>query len=109
MKVKIIFCLIFLSLSVTLQANEGSTGWRNLLGFGCHLNDGICYLDIDGAPVGASQCRTTNIRFNTKASENGDVWASMLLAAYVSGKRVNLNISGCYGNYPTFDHGRIEK
>ena len=109
MKLKMLFGLLLAGFCMSLQAAEGNTGWRTLTSFGCHLNDGTCYFSVDGAAVGPAECLKTNIRFNTKTSENGDTWSSLILAAYLAGKKVHLNIAGCYGAYPTFSYGEIEK
>ncbi|WP_218417929.1 hypothetical protein [Alteromonas lipotrueae] len=103
----IIVILTFLISSKTL-ATTGETGWRSIENFGCHLNDGTCYFTIDGQHVGNSECTNNNIRFSRKSSQNGEFWASMLLAAHMANKKISLNIEGCYGKYPTFTFGKIE-
>ncbi len=105
------FFVILILFSIPSYASEGGTGWRNITGFGCHLHDGTCYIDIDGDPVGLSSCLGTNIRFDTASSVNGKVWVSLISTAYASNKKIQLNISGCYdnGTFPTFNYGRIEK
>jgi hypothetical protein len=108
---KIMLLIISSIFSANILAQEGSTGFRNIIGFGCHLNDGACYFDIDGGAVGLAECLSSNIRFNSQDTINGKTWLSLLQIALTTGKRIQLNIVGCYSlqpNYPTFNFGRIE-
>ncbi|MCP4488100.1 MAG: hypothetical protein GY820_12390 [Gammaproteobacteria bacterium] len=109
MKSRLVFCIAILIASANSYSAEGGTGWRSITSFGCHLDDGTCYFNVNGGVVGSAECESSNIRFYTKTSENGDTWYSMILAAYVADKQVDLNIAGCYGAYPTFSHGKISK
>ena len=108
---KKLIVIILMSLPWFATANSGGTGWRNITSLGCHLTDGTCYFNIDGAPVGAESCTNNNVRFDVLNSPNGKTWLSLLQQAYASKTRVSLNINACYGNsnYPTFNYGAIEK
>ncbi len=109
--IPILYSVIILILFVQSgYASEGLTGYRNLTSFGCHLEDGTCFVEIDGNSVGASTCISNTIRFNVLNSLNGRNWLSLLQTAYIAKKQVNLNIEGCYVNqptYPTFNFGYI--
>lgn len=108
----VIFWVFLIGIQHSLMASEGDTGLRNITGFGCHLEDGTCYFDIDGSPVGHSSCLGNNIRFNVIDSANGKTWLSIIEAAYIADKQVQLNISGCYSRqpiFPTFTFGRMIK
>ncbi|MCW8880549.1 MAG: hypothetical protein OQK04_06590 [Kangiellaceae bacterium] len=108
--------LIISILSVSLfalpktNASTGGTGWRNITSFGCHLTDGTCYFNIDGASVGESSCLGNNVRFDAQNMPNGRVWLSLIQQAIATKKKIQLNINGCYGTsiYPTFNYGQIE-
>lgn len=94
-----------------VNAQEGNTGLRNITGFGCHLNDGTCYFDIDGLAVGPVECVNNNVRFDSINSAGGKTWLSIIQIAITTKRRITLNIEGCYSNqpaYPTFKWGRLE-
>jgi len=97
--------------AISANANTGSTGWRTVTVMGCHLTDGTCYFNIDGDPVGPEECKGNNVRFNVLTSPNGKTWLSMLEAAYLTKRQVNLSIiNTCYADqpvYPTFNYGSI--
>ena len=109
---RLLLKLSFSLFSVSCLANEGDTDWRNITGFGCHLMDGTCYINIDGPAVGPPECLKNDVRFDTANPPNGNTWLSIIELAYATNKRIRLNIIGCYANqvsYPTFSYGRIEK
>jgi hypothetical protein len=111
MKKKLIILFALSVFSMHINAEEGSTGFRNITGFGCHLVDGTCYFNIDGGAVGPDECLSSNVRFNSQNSINGTTWLSLLQIAITTGKRIQLNIVGCYSlqpRYPTFNYGSIE-
>ena len=104
--------LLLTNISFSAYSAEGDTGWRNITGFGCHLNDGTCYMDIDGPAVGPAECLSNNVRFDVLGSMNGKTWLAMIKTAYLLGKEVRFNIKGCYSFqplFPTFSWGRINK
>ncbi len=109
MKSRLVFCITILITCANSFSAEGSTEWQSITAFGCHLDDGTCFFNVTGGVVGSPECESSHIRFNTKTSKNGDIWYSMILAAYVADKQVKLNIAGCYGAYPTFNYGHISK
>jgi hypothetical protein len=86
------------------QALAVSTGSRNITNIGCHLGDDTCWIDISGSAVGPSGCTSNQIRFSVN-STNGKSVFSLLTAAFLAGKQVNLEVTNtCYlGNtvYPT--------
>lgn len=92
-------------------ASEGWTDYRRVLDFGCHRQDGTCYVTVEGAPVGASTCTSTSIRWNSKDDVNGKNWLALIMFAKATGKRVGFYVSGCYlpqPVFPTFGHGSVE-
>jgi hypothetical protein len=87
-------------------------GYRAILDFGCHKNDGTCYMTLDGPPVtGGPECISNSVRWDAKNDANGKNWLALVMMAKALNKRVGLYISGCYVNQPslpTFTYGSIE-
>ncbi len=99
--------LITLPSAVFADTNSGS---REIQQIGCHLNDGTCYVYIDGAAVGPSQCNNTSLRWNKDSANSGTEMLSLLMAAFAAGKKVNFRVvDTCYGSYPTFSFINIYK
>jgi hypothetical protein len=92
----------FLSFS-TLAA--GSTGPRKIQNIGCHNTDSVCYITIEGAPVGSSNCQGNSIRWDS-GTVFGKNHLALFMAAFYQGKQVDLYIpDNCFSlqpNYPTF-------
>ncbi|MBD1567312.1 hypothetical protein [Vibrio sp. S12_S33] len=106
-KIIIHLCLVtsfFISFSI--HAASISSGARKITSLGCHNIDNICFVQIDGDPVGPSSCKTNSVRWDIEKDPNGKSSFSLLNAAYFSGKSVVLQISEqCFkyqNNYPTF-------
>ncbi len=106
---------LLVTLPLALMAVPSSagapSGYRNILDFGCHKNDGTCYVTIDGAAVGDITCSSNSVRWDSKNDINGKTWLALIMAAKAQGKRVSFYIDGCYVNqpaYPTFGYGAIE-
>lgn len=96
---------------MTPSAAGTTTGYRNILDFGCHKNDGTCYVTIDGAAVGDITCTSNSVRWDSKNDVNGKTWLALIMAAKAQGKRVSFYIDGCYASqpmFPTFGYGVIE-
>lgn len=107
----LVFGLVFSGTNPSF-ANEGSTGWRTILNYGCHLGDGTCFVNIDGYSVGPTQCNSTSVRWDVKNSPNGKEWLALISAAHAAGHKINLYIYGCYTSqpsYPTFAWGSVMK
>lgn len=99
---------VFVCLAGMAQADE-DTGARNILSYGCHTNDGTCYVNIDGPAVtGASECSGTQLRWDAKNSANGKSWLSMIMLAAATGKKVQFFVSGCQSpGFPAFLFGTV--
>jgi hypothetical protein len=86
--------------------------FRSILEFGCHKNDGTCYVNLDGPPLtGGAGCVGNHIRWDAKNDANGKNWLALMMMAKALNKRVALYIDGCYVNQPsipTFAYGSIE-
>nr|WP_147334372.1 hypothetical protein [Vibrio cholerae] len=82
------------------------SGERKITSLGCHNIDNICFVQIDGAPVGPPACKSNSVRWDIEKDPNGKSSFSLLNAAYFSGKSVVLQISEqCFkyqNNFPTF-------
>jgi len=91
---------ILLSLPVLSAEN---TGARNIVDMGCDNVDSICYIDIAGAPVGASVgCSSNYIQWDSINDPNGKNTLAALLAAFASGKLVNVYVNSCLAARPTY-------
>lgn len=104
-------CLL-LCTQVHSQTASGWTGFRNIVSFGCHNVDGICYVTLDGDPVyGGSGCTSNSVRWDSKNDPNGKTWLAIVLTAKATNARIGLNINRCFVNqpsFPTFNFGSIE-
>lgn len=109
MKNYIRFILSFAFFALSSQ-NQAITFTINKIG--CHLNDPTCYIYIDQS-VGPADCSANSIRWNKKTSESGKEALSLLLAAHMAGKQVDMAVSeACFSNnpkYPTFVHFSVIK
>jgi hypothetical protein len=88
-----------------------STGFRNIKGFGCHKNDGTCFVNVDGDPVNVAGCTSNSIRWNSLSDPGGRSWMTLIALAISLNRRVIFELSGCYSNqiiFPTFSYGVIE-
>jgi hypothetical protein len=77
---------------------------------GCHLVNNTCYVYVDGAPVGPTECSSTSIRWDEQNSPGGKNALALITSAFMAGKRINFAISEtCYGAYPRFSYFNISK
>jgi len=92
-------CIIF---SCVAFASE-DTGPRRIVQIGCVLTTGQCYVSVSGTPVGSTfGCSSTSVRWNADNTASGNRWFVLLYGAYLKGKTVDFNISGCYPDSPEF-------
>lgn len=107
-RIGVVLASLFLAVIYPSAANAaGMTGPRKILAMGCHNdNSGICFVDLEGAAVGASTCSSTTVRWDAVTVSGGKIQLTLLSAAYVAGKPVNFYIPDtCFSiqpNYPTF-------
>ncbi|WP_288454723.1 hypothetical protein [uncultured Acinetobacter sp.] len=91
----LMFGLIFSSLS---YADENINS-RKIIDIGCHVNDGICYVRLDGpefgSTLGCSITSTNQFRFDNANSVNGKRAFAALYAAFLTQKVVDVYLSGC--------------
>jgi hypothetical protein len=84
-----------------------NSGARDIKSIGCHKNDNICFIEIDGGAVGPSSCSKTSVRWNTETDVAGKSAFSLFTAAYFAGKKVELRVSDtCFKDqtaFPTYD------
>ena len=94
---------IIATLALPGQSLAGYTGLRTITNVGCHLNDTTCWVEIAGPAVGPEICRNNNLRFSTN-SPNGKNILSLVTAAFLAGKQVNLNFpdTTCYADQSPF-------
>lgn len=97
-----------LCLSCSCFVSAGiSSGARTITSMGCHKHDNICFIQIDGAPIGPSSCNGNSIRWDVKNEKNGTAALTLLTAAYFSNKKVSLDIdTTCFvyqNSFPTFN------
>ena len=80
-----------------------NTGQRSIVDMGCDNVDSICYINIAGAPVGASVgCSSTYIQWDSINDPNGKNTYAALLAAFTSGKLVNVYVNSCFAARPSY-------
>ncbi|MCB1214378.1 MAG: hypothetical protein KDK66_02760 [Deltaproteobacteria bacterium] len=106
MKIKKIILSLFISIlslsPATVFAIDYPTGLRTITRVGCHINSNICFANLAGDFVGVpSQCEATSVRWET-TNPNGKEMLSMIMAAYVAGKKIDFMIDSCFGPQPTF-------
>ncbi|WP_151779956.1 hypothetical protein [Acinetobacter bereziniae] len=91
----LVFALIFSSLS---YADENINS-RKIINIGCHVNDGICYVRLNGpefgSTLGCSISSTNQFRFDNANSTNGKRAFAALYAAFLTQKVVDVYLSGC--------------
>jgi len=72
---------------------------RKIVDIGCHAGDGTCFVDLDGAPFGASlNCPVgagNQFRFDNSDTSVGKRTFAALMAAYLSGKHLSVHLGGC--------------
>ena len=90
------------------------TGFRTIIDLGCEIS-GECFVTVDGEPFGqAVGCvASTQARWHTSKSifkENGRGILAMMITAQVSGKKIDMNLIGCFDDFfpgrpnsPTFN------
>lgn len=83
------------------SASAVTTGPRAILDYGCHLIDTTCYVTLAGNAVGGGNCISTSIRWDS-STVAGKNWLALITTAYTAGKKVNLEVVGCYANQPSF-------
>jgi hypothetical protein len=89
-------------LSLPVLAGE-NTGARSIVDMGCDNVDSICYIDIAGAPVGTSLgCSSNYIEWDSINDPNGKNTLATLLAAFASGKLVNVYVNSCLAARPSY-------
>lgn len=87
---------------------DGDTGPRNIVTYGCHKNDGTCYVILDGPLItGAPECAGNDIRWDAKNDVNGKTWLSIIMLAASTGQKISLHVSGCFGQFPAFSYGSV--
>ncbi|EII3727616.1 hypothetical protein [Vibrio cholerae] len=105
LKIIRLFCLV-MPFFISFALYAASSGERKITSLGCHNIDNICFVQIDGAPVGPPACKSNSVRWDIEKDPNGKSSFSLLNAAYFSGKSVVLQISEqCFkyqNNFPTF-------
>ncbi|WP_336928992.1 hypothetical protein [Vibrio cholerae] len=105
LKIIRLFCLV-MPFFISFALYAASSGEREITSLGCHNIDNICFVQIDGAPVGPPACKSNSVRWDIEKDPNGKSSFSLLNAAYFSGKSVVLQISEqCFkyqNNFPTF-------
>jgi hypothetical protein len=99
------WCLSLLFLFSVSCFAASMSGPRKILSIGCHNTDPICYITIEGSPVGPAGCNGTSIRWDSSTIP-GKNHLSLFMAAYHAGKPVDLSIlDACFPiqpNFPTF-------
>lgn len=100
---------VFTCMAGLAHADE-ITGDRNILGYGCHKNDGTCFVFLDGpAFTGGPECTGTQIRWDAKNDVNGKSWLAIIMMAAANKKKISFYVSGCQSpNHPTFLYGTVE-
>lgn len=90
-----------LASSVVLACEH--SGPRSILNIGCHVDGSVCYMTLEGAPVGAASCMSTNIRWGG-ADQAGRTTLSLMYGAFLAGKKVDLCVdtTGCFAAQPAF-------
>lgn len=108
MFLRYLLALVFVCLAGLVHADE-DTGARTILGYGCHMNDGTCYVNIDGPAVtGGPECTGTQLRWDAKNNVNGKSWLAMIMMAAANGKKVQFFASGCMSpGFPAFLFGTV--
>jgi hypothetical protein len=85
--------------SARAQVLSEDIGFRKIVGIGCHNIDGTCFVTVDGAVFGASlgcaSGATTSFRFDNGDTAIGKRTFAALMAAYLSGKHVEVYLTGC--------------
>jgi hypothetical protein len=80
-----------------------NTGQRTIVDMGCDNVDSVCYIDISGAPAGASTgCSSNLIQWDSLNDPNGKNTYAALMAAFISGKQVNVYINSCFAARPAY-------
>jgi hypothetical protein len=88
--------------SLPVFAGE-NTGPRSITDMGCDNVDSICYINISGPPAGGSLgCSSNYIEWNSINDANGKNTYAALLAAFASGKQVNVYIGACLAARPSY-------
>jgi len=107
-KFKLLFSLALCAVLSHAQAGQES-GYRNLREYGCNKGYGACFVYLEGAAVsGGPSCTSNLLRWNGDSEINGKTWLALIIAAKISGKKVNFYVNGCLDGYPTFEWGLIE-
>lgn len=103
---------LFAALGILFFSNvvtAATTGARSIYDYGCHLSDTTCYVTLDGNAVGEGSCVSSSIRWDS-STVAGKNWLALFTAAYMAGKKVTLDVAGCYAaqpSFPTFRWGAI--
>jgi len=85
-----------------VQAAE-STGYRKIVGVGCHIRNDVCFVTLEGSAYGSTLgCSSTQARWSVESTPGGMKNFSLITSAWLAGKEVDLYINGCLGNWPTF-------
>lgn len=102
---KLLFTLIFTTflLFTSSYSLSADTGIRKVTHMGCHVHDHLCFVTLEGAQFGTEfECASNQARWSAD-SASGDRHFSLITAAWMSGKKVSLNITGCLAGFPTFN------
>lgn len=94
----IAFIILILSMITSVYAGEDIFD-RKIIDIGCHRDNGICYVIVDGQSFGSSLgCPyglTNQFRFDDADSINGRRAYASLYAAFLLGKSISVYLSGC--------------
>jgi hypothetical protein len=90
------------TLPLTVLAGEDS-GVRTITSLGCDNVDSICSINVSGAPIGASVgCSSNTIAWDSMNDPNGKSTLATLLAAFGSGKQIEIYVNSCLAARPSF-------
>ncbi len=107
---RILIAILFMGVCTKALA-AGETGFRKVSLVGCHINEPVCFVQIDGPAVGPSACSGNSIRFDPTASATGQSVLSLIYAAHFSGKTLNFYMSdACFtrqAGFPTFYYVQV--
>lgn len=91
------------AIAIPYQAMALDSGPRHITGIGCHNGDQTCFINVDGPLTGPAACKHFSIRWNVQTDPGGKNTLSLLTAAYLAGKTINLAIADtCYATQPTY-------
>lgn len=103
--------VVFMS-TLLIAPSSFAAGWsgaRKILEIGCHNDSsGVCFITVDGAPVGPSSCNSNSIRWDAQSTVGGKNAMALLSAAYLASKPIGFYVlDNCFAaqpGYPTFGY-----